>query len=80
MSACKSANHLAFAGFLHPLWEFAARKYFTDHDTPYTIDGFRDSILVCKIHDCYCRIRTNFEQHVIPSHLSDTSDCNCKAT
>ena len=70
MSACKSANDLAFAGFLHPLWEFAARKYFTDHDTPYTIDGFRDSILVCK----------NFEQHVIPSHLSDTSNFNCKAT
>ena len=25
----------------------------TDHHTPDTIDGFRDSVLVCKIYDCY---------------------------
>ena len=25
---------------------------FTDHHTPYTIKGFRDSVLVCKMHDC----------------------------
>ena len=27
---------------------------FTDHHTPDTIHGFRDSVLVCKMHDCYC--------------------------
>ena len=27
---------------------------FTDHDTPDTTHGFRDSVLVCKMHDCYC--------------------------
>ena len=25
---------------------------FRDHQTPYTIQGFTDSLLVCKIHDC----------------------------
>ena len=33
----------------------------TDHDTPDTINGFRDSVLVCKMHDRYCAIRKNFE-------------------
>ena len=48
---------------------------FTDHHTPDTIHGFRDSVLVCKIHDCYCTIRKNFEHfHSFPS--SDASDCN----
>ena len=70
MGACKSTKCLAFANFLHPLWEFGARKYFADHHTPYTTDDFGDSFLVCKIHDCYCRIHKNFEQHV-PSHSSD---------
>ena len=51
MDARKSAKRLAFAGFLHPLWEFGARKYITDHHTPYTIHGFGDSLLVGKIHD-----------------------------
>ena len=57
MGAHNSAKRLAFAGFLCPLWEFGAGKYFTDHHTPYTIHDLRDSILVCQIHDCYCKIR-----------------------
>ena len=32
------------------------KNQFTDHDTPDTINGFRDSILVSKMHDCYCTI------------------------
>ena len=34
----------------------------TDHHTPDTVHGFRDSVLVCKIHDCYCTIRKNLEE------------------
>ena len=59
MGARSSAKRLAFVGFLYPLWEFGAGKYFTDHHTPYTIQDLRDSILVCKIHDYYCKIRKN---------------------
>ena len=33
-------NYLAFAGFLHLLREFGARKHFTDHHTPNTIHSF----------------------------------------
>ena len=65
MGARSSAKRLAFVGFLYPLWEFGAGKYFTDHHTPYTIQDLRDSILVCKIHDCYCKIRKNFERYVM---------------
>ena len=40
---------------------------FTDHRTPDTIHGCRDSVLVCKMHDCYCTIRKNFEHfHSLP--------------
>ena len=43
---------------------------FTDHHTPDTINGFRDSVLVCKMHNCYCAIRKNFEHfHFFPSDL-----------
>ena len=65
MDAHKSAKCLEFAGFLHHLGEFGAGKYFTDDHTPYTIYVFGDSILVCKVHVCYCMIRKNFEQHVM---------------
>ena len=34
---------------------------FTDRHTPDTINGFRNSVLVCKMHDCYCTIHKNFE-------------------
>ena len=54
----------------YPLWEFEVRKYFTDHHIPYTTHGFGDSVLVGKIHDCYCRIPKNLEQY-IPSHSSE---------
>ena len=34
---------------------------FTGHHTPDSINGFRDSVLVYKMHDSYCTIRKNFE-------------------
>ena len=68
------AKRLAFPSFLHPLREFGAKKYFKDHHTPNTIHGFGDSVLVCKMHDCYWNIRKNFEQHFIPSHRRKRSN------
>ena len=29
---------------------------FTDHHAPDTIHGFRESVLVCKMFNCYCTI------------------------
>ena len=75
MDARKSAKFLAFAGFHNPLSEFGARKYFTDHDASYTIHGFGDSVVVCKIHGCYCRICKNFVQDAFLS-IQATSDYN----
>ena len=40
---------------------------FTDHHTPDTIHSFRDSVLVCKMHECYCTICKNFK-HFHPCH------------
>ena len=76
MDARQSEKRLSSSNFLHPALKFRARKYFTDHHLPCTIHGFGESVLVCKIHDCYCRICKNFEQHIIPSYSSDTSDYN----
>ena len=42
----------------------------TNHHTPDKINGFSDSVLVCKMHDCYCTIRKNFEHlHYFSSGL-----------
>ena len=47
----------------------------TDHHTPARRHGLTDSVLVCKMHDCYCTIRNNFERfHSLLS--TDASDCN----
>ena len=44
---------------------------FTDRDKPNTINGFKDLVLVCKMRDCYCTIRKNFE------HFHQAAgDCN----
>ena len=40
---------------------------FTDHHTPDPIHGLRDSVSVCKMHDCYCTIRKNIESISIPN-------------
>ena len=34
---------------------------FTDRHTPGKLNGFRDSVVVCKMRDCYCKIYKNFE-------------------
>ena len=47
---------------------------FTDHDTPDTINVFRDSALVCKMHDCYCKRRKkleHFQSFLSAARLSD---------
>ena len=44
---------------------------FTDHDTPDTINGSRDSALVCQMYNCYCTIHKNFKHF----HLA-ASDCS----
>ena len=62
---------------------------FADHHTPDTINGFRDSFLVCKMHNFYCTIGKNFEHFhsfllIRPSHqampsyqaMKATCDCN----
>ena len=33
---------------------------FANHDTTDAVDVFGDSVLVCKINDCYYTIRKNF--------------------
>ena len=57
-------------------WDFCisvCKTNFTGHHTPNTIDGFGDSVLVCKMHSCM--IHKNFELfHSFPS--SDASDYN----
>ena len=49
-----------------------SKASFTDHQTPDTINGFRYSVLVCKMSDSYCTIRQNFQHRAssisIPSH------------
>ena len=40
-------------------FNFVKPDHFTDHHIPKTIHGFRDSVLVCKMHGCYCRILKN---------------------
>ena len=58
---------------------FAFRLVKAILQTTDTIHCFRDLVLVCKIHDCYCTILKIFEHfHSFPS--SNTSDCNGWAT
>ena len=64
------AERFAFASFIHLLRECGAKKHFTDHDLANTIYDFGDSVVVCKMHDCYCRIFKNFE-HSFPSDAND---------
>ena len=49
------------------------KNNFSDHGTPDTIHRFRDSVLVCKMHDCY-RTQKFRALHFFPSR--DAKDCN----
>ena len=55
-----------FAGFFHLPQEFGEKSYFTDFHTPDATHGFGESVQVCKMHDCYRRIRKNFKQYSTP--------------
>ena len=54
------------------------KNNFTDHHTPDTMNGFRESVLVCKIHDCYCTIRKNCEHFCSFSSGFSSSDARGK--
>ena len=69
MDACKSVIFVSIG-----------KANFTDHHT-YTVKGFKDSVLVCKIHDCYCTVQyAKILSISIPYHQafssSDASVCN----
>ena len=64
---CRFSSSSCSPQLLQNIEEFGAKKYFTDHCTPSTINGFRYSVLVW--YDCYCKICKNFEQHSIPSQV-----------
>ena len=57
-SSCDSASLIRNTG------EFGAKSYFTDYRTANTINGFRDSSPVLKIHGCYQKTQ-RFEQRSI---------------
>ena len=48
-----SPSSCDFASVIRNIGKFGAKNYFTDHRTANTIYGFRDSVPVLKIHDCY---------------------------
>ena len=48
-----SPSSCDFASVIPNIGKFGAKNYFTDHRTANTIYGFRDSVPVLKIHDCY---------------------------
>ena len=58
-SSCDSASLVQNIG------EFGAKSYFTDHRTANTINRFRYSFPVLKIHGCY-KDTQKFEQLSIP--------------
>ena len=48
---------------------------FTDHHTPDTTHGLRDSVQACRIQDCYSTIRKNFRKILKSKVHSDVSEC-----
>ena len=51
---------------------------FTEHDMPDAINGFRDSVLVCKMHDCYCTLRKNsFSSSLLIKHCKRQAISKC---
>ena len=68
----------ALSSFASPrlLWnikEFEAKNILQTITHNQNNARFRDSVLVCKMHDWYQRVCKNFEQHSIHFHLSDAS-------
>ena len=52
-SSSPSRSSRDFASVIRNIGKFGAKNYFTDHRTANAIYGFRDSVPVLKIHDCY---------------------------
>ena len=65
---CLESKTPCICRFFDLLREIGARKYFTDHHTPNTINGFGDSVLVYKYTTVTVEYAKNFEQHVTPSY------------
>ena len=71
-----------FASVILNITKFKEKDYFTDHWTSNTIFGFRDSVPVLKIHDCY-RDTQKLEQSSIPilqaiASFKVRAVCSCK--
>ena len=64
------------ASLIRNIGEFGAKNYFTDHRTPNTIHGFRDSFEVLKIHGCYQDLQ-KFEQLSIQSRYAYSIETYC---
>ena len=73
---CSSSSPFScdFVNVIRNIGKFGAKNYFTDHRTAITIYGFRDSVPVLKMHDCYYDTQ-KFGQHSIPIQAIN----NCKA-
>ena len=71
-------NYLAFAGFLHLLREFGARKHFTDHHTPNTIHSFGlfqfSSVKWTTVTVRYAKISSNISFFPIQATQAGTMD------
>ena len=50
---CSSPSSCDSASLIWNIGEFGAKNYFTDHRAANTLNGFRDSVPVLKIHGCY---------------------------
>ena len=71
-----TSKSFAFTSFLYLFlfhdfsgisWD-SEQMYVADHCKPNTINGFRESVPVWKMHECYFRIRKNLKQHSIPTY------------
>ena len=68
-----------FSWFCQPYLEYReiwSKNYFTDQQTANTIYGFRNSVPVLKIHDCYSDTQKS-EQHFIPIEAIATRREQC---
>ena len=65
-----------FASLIWNIEKFEAKNYFTDQQTANTIYGFRNSVPVLKIHDCYSDTQKS-EQHFIPIEAIATRREQC---
>ena len=53
LSSLSPRSSRDFDSVIQNIGKFGKKNYFTDHRTANTIYGFRDSVPVLKMHDCY---------------------------